>query len=68
LKHKNLTISIDDPNDKHYIHVDPSTDSDGEGDMASMGSMGGMGLKKALNQNGLQIENGEVPKACCFLF
>lgn len=42
LAHKNLTISIDDPNDRHLLQVDPDTDDEVNDMAAAMGDMGGM--------------------------
>jgi hypothetical protein len=37
-----LTISIDDPNDRHLLQVDPDTDDEVNDMAAAMGDMGGM--------------------------
>jgi len=68
LKHKSLTITIDDPNDKQFNPKDPDTDSDKEDGPAPMGDLGKLTLNKALSQNGLTIAKQDEPQACCVMF
>ena len=69
MTHKNLTISIEDPNDRHLIHMDPDTDEEVNDMAAAMGDMGG--VKKGLQEpSGLGGggKPGDPPAACCVLF